>query len=306
MEEKDNQSKNVTTTETMNIWSIELSRKNIVSQELVDILYTKEEVALLNEWVSVYEITMLNKLFGRKYIMSESGNIVNRLRQSNTLLKKIETHDQQAWWNPYRTIITTWWFLDEPYNKQRKYHWEELYPNNKKIDNELLVDLFSQWYVDLLEFKEIDEDIITSRKAELIKERWNAYLFNPKNMIYVDISNRDKELTHERWINQLYVKDDSLRFIALLPDNSTNYVISWFDDYIIKSHTDLWGEYLDHLVNEIKRTTKKGWIVAWINFERRSLLGEKWLKNITPPKYDPFSKEEKKRDPSGFYSYEKE
>jgi hypothetical protein len=290
----------------INVWGVSLSKKNIVSDQLLDALYTKEEISLLNEWVSAHEISMLNKLFGKEYIVSESGNIINRLRQYNDLLKNIETHDKQAWWNPYKTIITTWWFLNEPYNKQRKYHWEGLHPNNKKIDNELLVDLFSQWYEDLLEFKEIDESILWSRKLDLIKERWNDYLFSPKNMIYVDVSNRDNEVVHERWINQLYVKNDGLRFVSLLPDNSTNYVVSWFDDYIIKSHTDLGNEYVKYLISEILRTTKKNWIVTWINFERNSLLWSIWMKDITPPKYGLFTNKEEKRSSSDFYCYEKE
>jgi len=297
MDGENNQFKNVTTTETMNIWSTDLSRKNIVSQELVDVLYTKEEVALLNEWVSPHEINTLNELFGRKYIMTEYATIINRLRVYNELLEKIEVHDKASGGNPYKKILVASSFMNEPFNNQRKRSWEKLSPYNKKIDGKLLIDLFSQDYARLLSYKMIDEGgVMNSTRRDFIKEHWNWYIFSPKHAIYVDLHNHDSNIINERWIKETKVKDDSLRFLALLPNDCANYILSWFDDLVMKSYLPLGKEYLNHLTDEITRTMEKGWIITWMNFERNDLLESKWMKDITAKKWNHRE----------FYAYEKE
>jgi len=274
-------SNKVKTIETVSVWTVELSKKNAISDNLLDTLYTKEEILLLNEWISPHEIKMINKLFGKKYIIAECNTIINRLQKYNMLLQRIEWHDQQYKDFSLLGIIATWGYLDEPYNsyENRSYAREKLAPNNERIDDWILVDLFSQWKADML-YHSLDEE---------------KYLFNPQNMIYVDIFNKDSNTINSlRWINDIRIKDDSLRFTALLPDNSVNYVVSGIDDCIIKESTTLGWLYLDYLTDEICRTTKKGWIVTWIKFQRNDILKKKWMNSLLSEK-----------DIIGFYCYEK-
>lgn len=123
-----------------------------------------------------------------------------------------------------------------------------------------------------------------------------SYIFNPKKIIHVDLGNKDKNNITYRKIDESYIKDEALRFIALLPDDSVHYVLSWIDDCIIKWDTDYGKRYLDFLSSEIYRTTKKGGIVTGIDFDRNQLLGDKWLKKVW----------ESKESNLNFYCYEKE
>lgn len=274
-------SSNIITTGTINIWNVNLSRKNIVSQKLVNILYTKEEIALLNEWVSPHEINTLNALFGKGYIISEYNNIISRFHLYNRLLKEIEAHDQTH--KSYAQVLQTEEVLDISYNEQRTYEKRKLSPHNKKIDNGILIDLFSQGRTDLLWLKSSED-------------AWDWYVFNPQSMMYVDLFNRDLGNINKRWIKEIHIKDDSLRFVSLLPDNCANYIVSWFDNDIIKEYLPLGEKYMDYLTNEITRTTKQGWIVTWINFQKNELLEWKWMTDIASVE---------KEKGSDFYCYEK-
>jgi len=111
--------------------------------------------------------------------------------------------------------------------------------------------------VDLLSIK-LDE---RPRNADIVKTySVNQYVFNPTQVLYVDLHNDDwqKTCTREgdnKAITQSYVKSDALQFISLLPNDSVCYLISGFDDYVIKSYMPLGAKYLEALNQELLRTT---------------------------------------------------
>jgi len=281
----DNQSYKIETTEEIRVWGVSLSRKNIVPDELADTLYTNEERALLGEWVSPHELHTLRALFGKTYISTEYKHILHRLERCNTLLKHIASSD--------KTVL---FVCKTSYNQQRKQKGELVYPYNKKIDNKILIDLFSRGDADLLSFK-ID--------PHQVHGLWDSYIFTPQKVVYVDVMNKDWDTLHQRGIKGIRIKDDGLRFISLLPDNAVNYVVSWYDHAILRSDYPLGKEYIDYLIDEIARTTQKGGLVTWIDFHRNDLLKKKWMIELTPKEYLETLKTNRGKNTSGFYCYEK-
>lgn len=87
----------IQTIEKITIGEFEISKKNIVAQELINTLYTKKEVELLNKWISPHEIKLLNDLFHKGYIIKERTNKYNRAhREIQWVSKQIKLSRQRT------------------------------------------------------------------------------------------------------------------------------------------------------------------------------------------------------------------
>ena len=251
---------------------------------------------LLEAGVSEFTIQTLAQTFWVEYLEHNHQRMITRWDNSKKLIDDIHMQDSGRT-SPFDKIIVTDWFMQEPFNKQLKEHNVDKLPFISKTNDVILIDLFSQWRVDLLPIK-LDEH---PRNAAISKEHSiNEYLFNPTQVLYVDLHNDDwqKTCTREgdsKAITQSYVKSDALQFVSLLPDNSVCYLISGFDDYVIKSYMPLGAKYLEALNQQLLRTTKSQGVILWVNYERRDILKKLDFTTL-------FEKEE--RD-DGFYCHQK-
>lgn len=198
-----------------------------------------------------------------------------------------------------------------------------LYPEKvaclQKLKDQIVVDLFSQGKVDLLQMKNYtsssiktksdDDEVIEDREwndtyEEEIAKKYNLdeYKISPSSLMYVDIMNKNTHTTVHRDDNRTIdvhaIWSDALLFLSLLPDNSISYILSGVDNCIIDTSTSFWKKYIAELHKQISRTTKKWWYIMWKRYHKRALL-------LSAHHFTPIIDEDDMKEPSPFYCYQK-